>query len=257
MPTLSANSHLIPYGTARLLPGTISVDQVSAESAVFECRTPYVLLDTERREPLRLNGDQYDFPESPPLRDFLETADQLDYLCEGLKRHCDLWRRNQKQFLDRYFDFVAAHVQDHRELLSQRLQAFGGLLNYSDWAFSALRPLPLAHLAAPSLSNDPNDKPGSPIRVDFAFWNGESLIAIDIIGSETRGPKAVERRKRLYRAGILVIDVPDILLGPNRGADFATALPDVFLKFWEGEFLPSGPIKPATLATIRRSGAGS
>jgi hypothetical protein len=223
----------IPFGAARWPAGG---DRHTA---------PCVRVDPGRRQPLRLNGDQWDFAQrdftmAPALAD---PEGQLAYVREHLKRYCDLWRRSQKLFLDRYFAFVVDHVMENRAPLSRRLEPFGGLFDYRDWALSALRPLPRAHLPSRAV-------PGQAVTwigVDFAFWTGVSPLAINLVGSETRGAPVERRLARLRRSGATVVEMSEKLLRPGHEAAFGAALPKALHRFWEGETMPSGPFKPTGL----------
>ena len=172
-------------------------------------------------------------------------AHMLDGLQGALALHCDVWRRNQRRFLECYFDFIARHVEDHRPELEARLESFGGLFGYRDWAYSALLPLPRAHLPAPE--GEAPFGPETLVPVDFAFWTGVSPIAITLPGSATRAAATDRRIERLRRAGVVVVELADSLLDSDRASDFETALPESFRRFWRDEALPAGPLKPAAL----------
>ncbi len=227
---------LIPYGVERWSAdylGPAGVDGVPA------CRVPHVVIDPARRAPLRLHDGPYDFIEAPPLQDLADPAAQLDYLQAYADRHCGLWAKFQKLFVTRYFAFVSAEVEASRRELEARAAEFDGLYHYRDWLFSALRPLPQAHLCL----DDEDGRP--PVRVDCAFWTGAALLAVDLIGSETAGPAQQERAARLEAAGAERFALPQAAL---RSDEFAAHLPDALRRFWQDDPVPSGPFVPATLA---------
>lgn len=233
---------LIPYGVDRWSAGYYAP---AGPDGTPVCRVPHVVIERGRRRPLRLYEGAYDFMEAPPLQDLADPAAQLDYLRAYHDRHCSLWGKFQKRFIQCYFSFVAAEVERNRPALEERAARFGGLFSYRDWLFSALRPLPQAHLC---LAADD----GPPIRVDCAFWTGEAVLAIDLVGSETAGPARRRRTERLRSAGAEVVALPQAAL---RSADFDDHLPPALLRFWEDDPLPCGPFVPASLAAADFAGA--
>jgi hypothetical protein len=222
-------SLLIPYGVERW-----SADYLDASG----CRVPHIVIDPARRAPLRLYDGPYDFIETPPLQDLADPQAQLDYLRAYNERHCSLWGRFQKRFVARYFGFVASEVERNRAALEDRAVAFDGLYRYRDWLFSGLRPLPQAHLCL-------TDGETQPVRVDFAFWTGDAVLAIDLVGTETPGAARQARRERLAAAGIQAVEIPNAALAADELTDH---LPAALLGFWEDDPVPCGPFVPATLA---------
>lgn len=226
---------VIPYGTARP-PGSWMTP--SAGGNGFTIRAPYATAVAGRDRALRLHGIPGGSREAA-------GDDGLASLRAALARHCDPWRRGPLRFLDRYFGFVARHAEAHRAALTAGLERFGGLYGYRDWVYSALAPLPRAHLHAPE--GDAPFGPESLIRVDFAFWTGTSAIAIEIPGIATRSPAVERRHERLRRVGTLIVELADDVLDPARAAEFDAALPEDLRLFWRGQALPAGPLKPAAL----------
>ena len=226
---------LIPYGVERW-----SADYIAptAPGGTRQACVPHVIVEPARREALRLYDGGYDFIEAPPLQDLADPAAKLAYLRAYSDRHCSLWGKFQKLFIERYFAFVASEIERSRRALEDRAAAFEGLYSYRDWLFSALRPLPQAHLC---LSAD--GRP--PVRVDCAFWTGEAVLAVDLVGSETEGPGHRERGERLRAAGIERVALPHAALRTGYLADH---LPPALLHFWEHDPVPCGPFIPGTLA---------
>lgn len=255
MPIILTQHLLIPFGTANLPDRGIAVSSSVPDGMSVECQIPHVVVNTSGSEPLRLNTCPYHFPELPPFRDLIETEDQLAYVRNYLSAYCDLWGKYQKLFLERYFEFVADCVESNQAELAGRVEKFGILYDYKDWVFSAFTPLPQAHLWAPA-ENDgaPYDR-STMIPVDFAFWSGKTIFIIDLVGTETRGRKHRELRDRLARAGMAVVEIPQVSLHAEGGAALKGLLPDVFGRFWEGEILPSGPFKPNTLVPPNSEGS--
>ena len=231
------DSHiLIPYGVERWAADYIAP---AAPGGAPVCRVPHVVIDPARREPLRLYDGPYDFIEAPPLQDLADPAAQLEYLRAYSDRHCSLWGKFQKLFIARYFAFVSDEIERSRRALEDRAAAFDGLYGYRDWLFSALRPLPRAHLCL-------GDGGRPPVRVDCAFWTGEAVLAVDLVGIETAGPAQVERSERLLAAGVEQIALTHAALAAG---DLGAHLPPALLRFWERDPVPCGPFVPGMLAS--------
>ena len=212
----------------------------SAGEDGFSIRVPCVTVAMGRDEALRLDRMAVGSREAPPSGD-----DGLAGLCAALTRQSDPWRRGPRRFLACYFDFVRRHVETHRDALVARLERFSGVYQYRDWVYSALAPLPRAHLHAPE--GDAPFGPETLVRVDFALWTGTSAIAIEIPGTATRSAATAPRHARLRRAGTSVVELSDDVLDPAHAAEFEAALPDDLRLFWRDRALPVGPLKPAAL----------
>ena len=241
MPIIKAGGRLIPYGAPQWSAEKLSVAGAGDELSV-ECRVPCVTVGAGK--PLRLNGGQYEFAGQPPLGDLRDTAAQLGFLRVHLQRHCSLWDRGQKLFLDRYFEFIALRVEQDRDELTAKIAEFGSLYRYEDWVFSALRPLPQAWLN----TTVGDYGPAAMIGVDFAFWSGAEIVAVYIIGTETAGPRELEQRDRLRQNGVTVLEIPQSAVAGS--TTFASLLPAPFHKFWAGQTLPSGPFGTTALSAF-------
>ena len=166
MPTLDEDTLLIPFGTGKWSDRRLKVE----DDGSFQCMAPHVLVGISERQPLRLNSAQYEFMEPPNHRELADPADQLEFVLNHMKIHCDLWGKFQNLFLDRYVQFIAAHVEENKTQLGKLIKPFGSLYQYRDWVFSAFRPLPQAHINVGSGAYATEDL----IAVDFAFWSNES-----------------------------------------------------------------------------------
>lgn len=239
---MNDRSLLIPYGVERWSAGYIAP---AGPDGLPACRVPHVVIDPARRAPLRLYDGPYDFIEAPPLQDLADPTAQLDYLRAYSDRHCGLWAKARKRFIERYFVFVSSEIERNRAVIEDRAAEFDGLYHYRDWLFSGLRPLPQAHLRL-----DGDGRP--PVRVDCAFWTGDAVLAIDLAGIETPGPAQRERGERLRAAGVEALAISRTVLESD---EFADHLPPALLGFWETDPVPCGPFIPAMLADADFAGA--
>jgi hypothetical protein len=176
---------------------------------------------------LRLNNSAYSFGEIPQGGIGATTRERLAFLRSHLMDLCDLWAKRPRQFVDLYFRWIDAVIARDRAAIDERLRRFGGLFAREDYTFSALRPLPRAHL---------------PARVDFAFWTGARLVAVDIVGDDARRPAA---------PGIVQVEIPAAVIARDDPAALDAFLPPEFAAFWQDEPLPSGPFKASALGEFR------
>ena len=205
----------IPYGTATPLPGG-----------------PAVAIDTEAGDPLRLNDGPYSY-EDGTQSPGANAAERLDFLRDHLTGLCDMWAKRPRQFVSLYFQVIARVMERDHRVIEDKVQRLGGLFTAADFAFSALRPLPRAHL--------------DDFRVDFAFWTGSALVALDITGDDSRGAARESRRARLTRAGAKVLEIPAAIVAREDPASIEGLLPREFIAFWQVETLPSSPFKATGL----------
>ncbi len=205
----------IPYGTGERQPGG-----------------PAVTIDTDARDPLRLNDGPYSY-EGGTQGPGASPAERLDFLRDHLTELCDMWAKRPRQFVGLYFRFIGRIMERDRVQIETKIRKLGGLFTVEDFAFSALRPLPRAHL--------------DDIRLDFAFWTGDSLSVVDITSDDSRGPAWESRRARLTRAGARVIEIPAAIIARDDPASIEGLLPREFSEFWQSENLPSSPFKATGL----------
>lgn len=242
MPTLGEQDLLIPYGTGRWSADNIAIVETGPGTSEVECRVPHVVIRRDRGLPLRLGDAEGEHRAGPARKDPFSSPDPLTHAFERLRVHCDLWRKHQGIFLDRYQAFIVAHLEAHRTELETGLARFGDLFGYKDWAFSALRPLPRAHLWAPAARGTPLYGPEGMVASDFAFWTGDRIVAVMLSGSSPSADTAAETR--LNETGIDVVRIPHAALAEPADQGPAPLLPPAFHRFWEGEPLPTGPLKP-------------
>jgi hypothetical protein len=239
---------LIPYGVAEWSPDGIALDRFAGRGLRLRTAFPCAAINRATREPLRFNNSRYDFGFAPDAAAGAEG--EAAVLREYLKGMCKPWDNVSVQFLDAYFRFVAEGLKQDTEALAARLAPYAGLYDPKDFLFSAPKPLPRAHLHAPtpgaSASAGAMD-PGDFLRVDFAFWLGDRLAAAQSAQSFLTPKRAKEHTDRLRLAGVDVHLFGPADLAGDRARDFFTRLLGAAAKFWESEPVPSGPFRSALL----------
>ena len=240
---------LIPYGVAEWSPDGIALEGFSTRTLKLRAAFPCAAINRARGEPLRFNNSSYDFGFAPSIQ--ASASGEADVVKDYLKSLCRPWDNLSIEFLDAYFGFLSDLIEQRRDELERKLAPYAGLYGYKDWLFSAPKPLPRAHLHAPAEGGrstavvlDAADF----VRVDFAFWLGDRLVAAQSSQSALTPKKAKEQAERLRLADVEVIafGAADIASGKAREL-FTRLLGPTSLAFWQGEALPLGPFRPSLL----------
>lgn len=201
---------------------------ISYGAAAADPAAPVIVIDRAGGRPLRLADGPYPFPEPPDLFRLATTQERLDFLREHLESLCGLWDKRARLFLDAYFDYTGIVLDAAAPVLTARL---GGLFAPRDWSFAALRPLPQAHLAGA-------------VRVDFAFWTGAALVAVELLGSATPRRQRQAELTQLRESGVTIITLATSDLQQGGAGLLARTLPAPFHDFWRAVPLPASPFVP-------------
>ena len=238
---------LIPFGTARFHPDRFELVGFSPDGLRLWSASPCVLINRALRAPLRLNSAPLPVAGSSPREVASDVDGEFRLLQNHLERLCGEWTKPPRRFLQRYFEEVRTAIEQQREILEKRAAPFAGLYNAEHWAFSALLPLPRAHLHLPDPRVRTSFAPADIVRADFAFWTGTALVAVVQGGRRTPTPAERRTRERLSAWGIELRPYdPDHFAGIADGG-LLTFLGPAFMDFWQSEALPSGPQKGTSL----------
>ncbi len=111
--------------------------------------------------------------------------------------------------------------------------------------FDALMPLPQAHLYLADPLEGYSFVPANMVKVDFAFWTGKNIVAIEVDGGSHIGSEAHVRKDRLLRrAGVDVIHILNSELSRHGGKVITRLLPQPVTEFWTsaGQAQPYEPL---------------
>jgi hypothetical protein len=204
---------------------------------------PLVQIDRKGKQPLRLSNFPYAFAEPPDFNAIATIPARLDFLRDHFKSYWGPWDKLALLFLDAYFEHISGAIDAAQQALDAQAAPHGGLFQRCDWVYSALTPIPIAHLPAPSADNT---QPW--VWVDYAFWTGERVVALDIVGSDDRVRRA--GRERLRLAGYDVIELSGEVLRRAGTQALRDLLPTEFSNFWSGVALPSSPFRVGGLVAL-------
>lgn len=193
---------------------------------------------------LRLNSDRGRRYAPDLLAQWPDNLAKLEALKTEAAQDVDLFARNQRTFLELYFDFIEARVIAEQKALKEKLAWSDGLFGPHDFVFSAFRPLSNAVMVAVE-----GDTPAGAVQsCDFAFWTGAHLLAVSIAGA-MRGASSPANDQ----AGdaIVRIALPAGDLASTRSTFTAERFAPEMFAFWQEEATPSSPFRPDGLsATI-------
>jgi hypothetical protein len=204
----------IPFGLDRL-PRSMALDDARLRCAVVG------------DEPLRFNSEPLP-PEVMPLA-IGEHAARVAAVRQWLEDLCGDYAPLRRRFVEAYLDFIAKHLAAHRLELAERLRPYDGLYAPEDFLWSAWRPLPRGW----ALSR------GQLLPADFVFWDGRQIIAVEVAARDT------ERQRALRASGIAVCRIAPAMID-----QLSEALPNSFLRFWEGQMLPSSAFRRAVPSAV-------
>jgi len=229
------NQLLIPFGGPKWSIKSIGVVGVSTTGTYLQSDTPLAYIDKSKQHALRLRDFTAVVPGNWPEID--SAADAANFIRDHLREKCELATNHERRFLDLYFEFCQERMKPPAYLARSRKERkdWGAPYDDEDWIFEALLPLPQAHL----YQNDPLEDeysfvPKRMMKVDFAFWTGKQLVAVEIDGGSHIGSQThVEKDRLLQRAGITVVHVLNAEITKHGKKVVERLLPSEITQFWK------------------------
>jgi hypothetical protein len=236
---------LIPYGTAGFFPEKLRLTGFALSGLSFWTASPCVIIDRRDGLPLRCHQMPAEFSPPPAPEAMRDAASKLFFMQRYLQSLCGVWQGPPKTFIDNYFAAAQRQIAANQAMLTERVRDLAGLASIDDFIFSAPLPLPRAHLHLAPRSNAPTVQAEDMVRVDFAFWTGKRLIAVDINTGASRTPK---QRRAWERIGEHGIDTLRLAPSALAGTSLADSLGEEFARFWEGGPIPRTPFRGPRIA---------
>ncbi|WP_460447872.1 hypothetical protein [Alsobacter sp. SYSU BS001988] len=227
---------LVPYGADQWSLSAIRCGRTPAGALRVCAPFPCVAIEPAAREPLRLNNAPYALGAAAAA-----GSSPLQALRAHVRHLCRPWDRLSHRFLDAYFDHLEASVAADMDALRRRAEPFAGLFAPEDWIYSAPRPLPRAHLAAPEAA--PTGTEADHVQADVAFWLGDRFAAALSTQSGLTPARGRARAERLARAGVRVVAFSAADLARPEPL-FDALLGGPVARFWAAEPIPCGPFRP-------------
>jgi hypothetical protein len=225
---------IIPFGRPKWDISKIRLVGVSTGATYFESDTPCVYIAKSKAKPLRLADFASVFPDRFSVMDDEEQA--LEFIRSYIRTDCQLQTPSETEFLDLYFKYLQKAVTPWPGYKDTPREKHPVPTNDPDWMFAGLMPLPQAHLYLEDpLSSEYTYVPQWMVKVDFAFWTGKRIVAVEIDGGSHIGNENHIRKDRmLQRAGVLVIHILNEELNTHGVRALERLLPRELTRFWEG-----------------------
>ena len=188
------NHMIMPFGCPKWDIEQIEVAGVSTDGTYFTSKSKCVHIDRNLSDPLRLSAFPTYFPEeSEGFPRLQEGKEALAFIFRYIREQCQLATDHEERFLDAYQRWIENQVQKR----------------YWDRAFLALMPFPQAHVYArdPLQFGAADFLPGNMFKLNFAFWTGKRLVAVEIDGNHGAGSRNRIRDRLLAQAGVEVIHI--------------------------------------------------
>jgi hypothetical protein len=235
---------LVPYGVDTWSVQTINVRRFGDGSIEPGTPFPCVAINKATRRPLRLNSEALN---PAPNFNAPQGATPLNLIKDRLKSFCRPWDGLSLQFLDGYFEHIANMLRVHQDAITAKLAPFVGLYAAEDWAFSAPKPLPRAHLYASRNAGSAGWDIDNFVQVDFAFWLGDRVVAVLSQPEVLTPARAAERLARLEQAGVIVVHFSAENLARSPTALFHRVIGDFGALLDSAGTVPVGPFRPQGL----------
>jgi hypothetical protein len=238
-----ADHLILPFGTARKSDlQRIKLSSVAANGIYFSADVPCIYINVAKKQPLTMADFYSVFGSSEPEPDGGDVPAALDYIHDLIRKYmpAETTTRYETTFLKLYFEWLKSRLCVMRE-------------HYT--AYNALLPIPQMQLYVRDPLEDAvfRFEPSNNFRVDFGFWTGTSLVAIEIDGNEPEGYAADVRRDRLLRrADVDVIHILNTEIDKHGGKVVSHLLPRAILYDWMGIPPPSLPPLGLLGPTVRK-----
>ncbi len=225
---------LIPFGGPKWSIDRISVVGVSTTGTYLQSDSPLAYIDKSKEQALRLRDFKQIMPGTWP--DIEVASEALHFIRDHLKEKCELATNHERRFLDLYFEFCQKSVAAPEYMA----RLYGDRKNWKapydddDWVFEALIPLPQAHLYQTNpLEDDYSFVPSRMMKVDFAFWTGKRLVAVEVDGGSHIGNEShVEKDRLLLRSGVHIVHILNSEITKYGIKVIERLLPSEIIEFW-------------------------
>jgi hypothetical protein len=235
------SDHLIlPFGTAQKRDlSNIKLSSVGANGIYFTTDIPCVYINRNEKNPLRLRHFRHLFSHEVaphPEECATDVVAGLDFINGLLQQSMPEATPSAIRFLQLYFDWIKMSLEP------------GSLIPLSDSpnsVYDAMLPIPEMQIYVDDpLQPGRSFEPKNNFRVDFGFWTGSQLVAIEIDGHEPMGYSSDVRRDRLLRrANVDVIHILNSEINQHGLRVVTELLPEEIIFGWTEMKWKSSPFR--------------
>jgi hypothetical protein len=234
------SEHLIlPFGSARRFDiAKITLSAAAANGIYLTSDVPCVYIDRAKKNPLTMQ-DYEVLTDNTNDSEFYHAAVDMgmEYI-RKLVEECmpnETTTKYERTFLHLYFEYFKSFLKE---------DSFSKIANPLS-LFNALLPIPQMQLYVHDpLEDDWSDRfePSNNFRVDFGFWTGTRLIAVEIDGNEPSGyARDIRRDRLLRRAEVDVIHILNTEIEQHARRVIRTLLPNDITLDWRRRPVPDAP----------------
>jgi len=202
------DGHLVlPFGTATKADiARIRLARVDAQGIRLESEVPVVHIHKSKKEALKLTHffEVFTYNQEETKHFHGNEPEGLAFIKKAIKQHNPSMTKYEELFIDLYFDRIShVHFAEYR----------------AD-----------ENVADPLEEGWHGYETNNNFRVDYGFWNGKQLIAVEIDGAEPEGyARDIRRDRMLRRAGVDVIHILNLEIEKHREHAVFRLLP---YEFW-------------------------
>jgi hypothetical protein len=236
-----ADHLILPFGSARKFDiPKITLSAAAANGIYLTADVPCVYIDRAEKRPLTMQDYRVLTDNSHDSKFYRAPVEAgVDYIRKLIEQcmpnDTTIYERT---FLGLYFDYLKAFLRDD---LSEIGNPFENPLSL----FNALLPIPQMQLYVHDpLEDDWSGRlePSNNFRVDFGFWTGAQLIAVEIDGNEPSGyARDIRRDRLLRRAEVDVIHILNTEIEKHAGGVIYMLLPKEITYDWRQRPAPHEP----------------
>jgi hypothetical protein len=244
---------IIPFGCPKWDISKINIISVSTGATYLSSETPCVYINKTNQCPVILQDFTNVFPSSEKFPEIYDSFESLEYIKNYLLKNCQIQTEYEIKFLEIYFNYFRDFVKEkiaHYKRYS--ISPFPNCKEDIDWIFNILFPLPQAHLYVenPLDNNNYNYIPQRMVKMDFAFWTGQKIVAVEIDGASKPSASQVPRDRMLQRAGVELIHILNEEIVTFGSKIIESLLPISITKFWQStntaNMVPVNPLYTAS-----------
>lgn len=234
---------LIPFGCESWKIEKIKVRRVSTEATYFESETPCVYINKTKKVPLTLRSFQRVLPKEFPQMAMEDHQKAYSFIKEHIKNYTDDKTPFENRFLDLYFKYCQEALTTRRDSWFQwytkvrnnpnHYKQYSNLTGNEPFSlFDALLPLPQAHLYLWDPLDHASFTPPYMVKIDFAYWTGEKIIAVEIDSSNQVSSEKLQRDRRLQRSRVSVVHILNSELMEYGTRTIERLLPKEITEYW-------------------------
>jgi hypothetical protein len=235
---------ILPFGRAvKKDLQQIALSAVSADGLYFTTDVPVIFIKKSNRRPLCLGDFEKYFGDFPGALFQSDDETLLDHVFSTLKSNNPNMTQSEERFLDYYYSILLTITKSSadgytavREIRERDNIPWVDHYKSPSDLWRALLPIPELQLyVTDPLASSKSYLPDNNFRVDYGFWNGQTLVAVEVDGAEPEGyARDIRRDRLLRRAGVDVVHITNLEIAKHKANALVQLLPRQFFGYdWD------------------------